>query len=184
MFTMESLQGTLLIATPGLVDPNFYRTVVLIVEHNDDGAMGLVLNRPMGLSIEQVWDDVGTGECGKSGPVYQGGPCEGPMMLLHTHPEASQIDVCDGVCFATESDRVTWVIEMSEGPVRAFLGYSGWGPGQLQMELDHGGWLTMPADGSLVLTDDDAEAHWKRAMHRASRSRMDAKIFPDDPTVN
>lgn len=185
---MESLQGQLLIATPGLMDPNFFRTVVLIVEHTEEGAMGLVLNRPMGLSVEQVWEDVGEGEgdCGVSGAVRQGGPCEGPVMIVHPFESASQIDVCPGVYFSTESYRVSWVIEKADSPTLVFLGYSGWGAGQLESELDCGGWLTMPADEALVFSGLDAEALWKRAMHQASRSRIDvdAKIFPDDPSMN
>ena len=74
---MKSLQGHLLVASPKLVDPNFFHTVVLLVQHNQEGALGLVLNRPLQTTVQEMWQEVGESQCEVDQPLHQGGPCEG-----------------------------------------------------------------------------------------------------------
>src|SRR5208282_6015778 len=91
--TMEVLQGRLLIASPRLVDPNFFRSIVLLVQHSEDGALGLILNRQLKISVRSAWAQISQSVCQADGFLYQGGPCDGPLMVLHTIEEFSQHQV-------------------------------------------------------------------------------------------
>ena len=77
---MESLEGQLLVATPQLMDPNFARTLVLLIQHTDEGALGVVVNRPLGKTIQELWREVGSAPCHSRQPIYLGGPVPGPLM--------------------------------------------------------------------------------------------------------
>src|SRR5687768_5273835 len=90
---MKSLQGQLLIASPKLFDPNFFRSVVLLVQHTDAGALGLVLNRPLEMTINDAWGQVSETPCDATGFLHQGGPCEGPLMVLHTDSALPELPV-------------------------------------------------------------------------------------------
>src|SRR5215469_11256802 len=99
---MDSLQGHFLIASPQLQDPNFFRSVVLLVQHNDQGALGVILNRPLDMTIQEAWPQVSEEPCNAEGPLHEGGPCRGPLMVLHTDEPLSQLKVCDGIYFNTD----------------------------------------------------------------------------------
>src|SRR5437764_733950 len=101
---MTSLQGQLLIASPKLLDPNFAQSVILMIQHNDEGALGLVLNRPLGMSVRSAWEQVSEIPCEIESPLLKGGPCEGPLMVVHTSAALSQVEVLPGVYFSTEKD--------------------------------------------------------------------------------
>ena len=81
---MNSLQGHLLIASRDLGDPNFHHAVVLIAQHSEEGALGLILNRQSKVSVKQVWDQISSAECDVERPLYLGGPCPGPLIAIHT----------------------------------------------------------------------------------------------------
>lgn len=151
---MDSLRGQLLIASPRLMDPHFHQTVVLLVHHDTEGAMGLVLNRPTTLQVAQIWHQVTEDPCVHSGLLHTGGPCEGVLMALHTQPDAAQETVTDDLYFTTERSHLTWL--MSEGghaPARVFSGHAGWGPQQLEAELKESAWLLLPATRRAVFAD-------------------------------
>src|SRR5690348_8195431 len=99
---MESLAGKLLIASSGLMDPNFVQTVILMVQHDENGALGLVLNRPLQTTVKEACEQALETECEVEGYLYQGGPCEGPLMVLSGVETAGQIQVTEGVHFTTE----------------------------------------------------------------------------------
>src|SRR5438876_10549654 len=90
---VDSLQGQLLLATVKLVDPNFARAVVLMVQHDENGAMGLILNRPLETTIQEVCSQQLDLTCAVDGPLHLGGPCEGPLMILHTRQLDAQVEV-------------------------------------------------------------------------------------------
>jgi len=90
---VESLQGHLLIASPHLADPNFARTVVLMVQHSDQGALGVVLNRPTSKTVKELWKEVGDAPCHTEAPVCLGGPVSGPLMAVHTNQFFAEIDM-------------------------------------------------------------------------------------------
>lgn len=197
---MKSLQGQILVASPQLVDPNFFRAVVLIVQHSDEGALGLVLNRPLEPTIEMVWDqilseeerDAGETPCLVEGHLHRGGPCDGPLMVVHNDENHSQIEVTAGVHFSTEKDAVEDLVTRGDEDlkIKFFLGYAGWSPGQLEHELAEGSWLTIAAtpDQIFLSGDDDGEEQWTALRREIARVTtfpwIDPKRIPPDPTVN
>jgi putative transcriptional regulator len=193
---MKSLQGHLLVASPKLVDPNFFHTVVLLVQHNQDGALGLVLNRPLQTTVQEMWEEVGESDCEIDQPLHQGGPCEGPLMVVHGKHSSAEIEVSEGVYFCTSRERIEALIGLggddSDGKaIKFFVGYAGWTAGQLEAELEEESWLTLNANPQAVFQGD--EHLWSdlvRALSRASEVvdpkmiLVDPKLIPDDPSVN
>jgi putative transcriptional regulator len=183
---MTSLQGHLLIASPKLPDSNFYRTVVLIIQHDEGGAFGLILNRPTDSTAADVWEDLADSEDSPPEMIYLGGPVEGPLMALHTDAECSENEVLEGVHFATHKDSLERIVHDPATMVRLFTGYSGWAPGQLELELERGGWMTLAAREEHVFGDDD-EA-WQAASREFGRQITGPLVgtvgLPEDPSCN
>jgi putative transcriptional regulator len=183
---MNSLQGQLLIASPNLHDPNFFQSVVLLVQHNSEGALGVILNRPVETTIEEVWSQVSEVPCNAEGHIHQGGPCPGPLMVAHTDPTLSDLEVCSGVYFSTDKDSIEQLVSQCAGPLKFFSNYSGWGPGQLEGEIESGGWTSTAAGRDQVFRND--QDLWSVVLRLAGRrSRLggvDPKLIPDDPSVN
>jgi putative transcriptional regulator len=185
---VQSLAGQLLIATPKLRDPNFFRSVVLIVQHDEtNGGMGLILNRPTEVTVKQAWKEVAEDqECEIDSPLYQGGPCEGPMMVLHDREDLGQITVIAGVHFSTDKDSIEELVLDVNDSARFFVGYSGWSLGQLEGEIEEGAWLLMPAVPAHVY--DDPEDLWPRLQRLQAFTQqhpwVDPKLIPPDPDVN
>lgn len=183
---MSSLQGNLLIATPRLVDPNFFHTVVLLVQHDEQGALGVVLNRPMELTLQKAWEDISQSPCSADGMLYQGGPCEGLLLVVHTEEELAQLTVMDGLHFSSEKDAIEQLVVGDSQPMKFFVGYAGWSPGQLEKEVEEGSWLVLPAAADHVFRD--AEGLWESLTKQANCSAaypwLDPKFIPDDPSVN
>lgn len=183
---MDSLQGQLLIAAPRLSDPNFFHTVVLLVQHGADGALGLVLNRPVSASVSAVWQQVSESPCLIEGFLRQGGPCEGPLMVVHTEVGASDLQVGPGLHFSTNKDAIERLVDAASSPTTFFVGYAGWGPGQLEDELEQASWLTTAAKPEHIF--DPPEELW-HALHRAASRAAHAawippELMPDDPSLN
>ena len=128
---MDSLQGQLLIASPRLVDPNFVRSIVVMVQHNDDGALGLIVNRPLQTTIKEVCEKALDIPCEIEAALHQGGPCEGPLMVVHTNETQSDIEVFPGVYFTTDREKIEWLMNHNDGAIKFFVGYAGWAAGQL-----------------------------------------------------
>ena len=174
----HSLQGMFLIAEKKMDDPNFSRTVVLIVDHNRAGAMGLIVNREMGIGpLKDILKPLGIAEQEIDGdgqpPVrlHFGGPVEfGRAFVLHSgdYTEDGTIPVLKGVSL-TAQPGVLKSIAKGKGPARyiLLLGYAGWAPGQLEAEMKRGGWETAPADAEITL-DNDVKTKWERAIAKVS----------------
>ena len=149
-------------ATDAVGDPRFHRSVVYVVHHGTAGAMGVVVNRPLGdAPLAAILDEVGGTSAGVSGTlrVHYGGPVEpGKGAVLHTS---------DSGLALTTSPAILDAIAHRRAPARFLfvLGYAGWAPGQLEAEIDAGAWITVPGDADLIL-DDDAASKWERAMTR------------------
>src|SRR5437763_3236377 len=167
---MESQRGQLLIAGPPLLDPNFWRTVVLIVEHSEEGAFGLVLNRPsetiVGEAVPEIEELVDPAE-----PLYIGGPVQPSGVVVLGRFE----DPGDGVLLAFDDVGV-----LGAGPDpgehaaglrsgRAFVGHAGWGAGQLDDELERGDWILEPARSEDAFSDEPREL-WSRVLTRKGGS--------------
>jgi putative transcriptional regulator len=183
---MKSLKGQLLLASARLQDPNFVRSVVFLVQHGDEGALGLILNRPLETTVRQVCDQVLSAPCAVEGQMHQGGPCEGLLMVLHSQEELADAEVLAGVYFSTERGKIESLMQSGEGDSKFFVGYSGWGAGQLEMELESGSWLTVPGDATQVFLGGDAlEDQWSRLTARVTLAQyIDPERIPEDPSLN
>jgi len=183
---MSSLKGKLLVASPQMRDPNFARTVVLIVEHEAGGALGLVLNRASGVLLRDVWSEVTDQPCESDERLRIGGPVQGPLMALHVRMNLADKEVISGVYFSSEKDHLLDLVRDNEGPLRVFTGYAGWGDGQLDREVATGDWLVTAASDEAVFNDDDEP--WPRAVKRIGNQRLvdslGIKHVPQEPWWN
>jgi putative transcriptional regulator len=179
----QSLRGKLLVASPSLVDPNFARTVVLITEHNDEGAMGIVLNRPAEARIEDVLPDLE--EIAADGTLFVGGPVQPEAIVLlaeFSDPDAAAWIVAADVGLAA-ADRDLEELSAAVRRGRLYAGYSGWGPAQLEAELELDSWIVeppMPAE----LFPDDPETLWSDVLARKGGQYALLARMPDDPSMN
>jgi len=179
----DSLRGKLLIASPALVDPNFARSVVLITEHNEEGAMGIVLNRPADAVASEVVPEI-AGAVGDES-VFIGGPVQPEALVVlaeFADPEAAAwIVVADVGFVAAEADLEQLAAAIRRG--RIYAGYSGWGDGQLEAELEQDSWIVeppLPAE----LFPDHPEALWRTVLRRKGGQYALIARMPEDPTVN
>ena len=169
------LNGQLLVATSDMRDPRFRETVILMVRHSKDGAMGLVINRPAGdQRLSRILQDLGDDGAGATGsvPIYVGGPVQPELgFILHTtdYRRAGIIDVTGDIA-VTATREIVRDIAAGSGPRKFMLifGYAGWGPGQLEGELSRNSWYTAPLDLPLVF-DLDRDRVWERAVERRTR---------------
>ena len=180
---MESTRGKLLIASPRLADPNFMRTVVLMIQHNDQGALGLVLNRPLDLTVRDACKETLPEPCNVDQILHQGGPCQGPLMVLHGNELSKDSDVLPGVYFTTERAKIESLLKHPGAQARYFVGYSGWAPGQLEAEMEVESWLVSPADSGMVF---EAKSNlWSKLMTRRMMDQpADLSSIPDNPSMN
>lgn len=170
---MKSLAGTLLVAMPHMLDPRFARSVVYLCAHSeDDGAMGLVINKALGsLTMGELFShlEIEPGGPVKSRPVHFGGPVEtGRGFVLHTadYRDEGTLLVADDLAVTATLD-ILRAIGKGQGPRKNLLalGYAGWAPGQLDAEIQDNGWLSVAADAEFVF-DPDLERKWNRALDR------------------
>lgn len=182
---MESFKAHLLVAVPQLPDENFYRTVVLIIQHDEDGAFGVVLNRPSNITIGEIWEQIADQPCDSRAPILVGGPVQGPLIAIHTDSERSESEIMSGVFLATQKENLDSLVRQSEHPVRLFSGYSGWAGGQLEGEMKVGGWLTIPATYEYIFEESDDL--WKRVADDIGSDilfRKQRREKPPDPSMN
>ncbi len=185
---MKSLQGHFLVASVQLQEPNFCRAVVLLVQHNKDGALGLIINRPIETTIDQVWEQISELPCLCDDPLHQGGPCEGALMVLHADPSLSQLEVVPGVHFTTEKEDVEQLAagDNDERPVTFFVGYAGWSAGQLESEIEAGAWLITRATAEHVF--EKKGDLWDTLRRRITLTNnypwLKEELIPDDPSAN
>ncbi len=183
---MQSLRGHLLIASPHLEDRNFFHTVVLVVQHSDAGALGLILNRPLSMTVRAAWTQVSSAPCRNEGLLHHGGPCEGPLMVIHTDQELADLEVLPGLYFCTDRESIQRLVSQDHCRAKFFVGFAGWAPGQLDGEMEDGGWLTTPATIEHVF--GEYVDQWAEAIRAAGRAsplgQYKPKIDPEDPSVN
>jgi putative transcriptional regulator len=188
----ESLTGRLLVATPVLADPNFRRTVILVVEHEaEEGTLGVVLNRPTDVPVERVldaWSDLVT----VPSVVFKGGPVApnsalaiglvpGDAEPLGWHP-------LDGAAAASrlglvDLDAPPDLLSPAIHRLRVYAGYAGWAPGQLKGEIDEGAWYVVPADAADAFAGQP-ENLWGDVLRRQGGEMAFTATFPDDPSLN
>jgi putative transcriptional regulator len=185
--TGVGLKGKLLVAAPRLADPNFSRTVVLLLAHSEEGAVGLVLNRPSTTEVGSPlpeWEDFAS----EPAVVFVGGPVsEGSICLAQAKP---QVTVPSSGYLPLEGNLGTVDLESDPAFVapwleklRVFAGYAGWGPGQLEGEIGAGAWWVVEA-GPDDMFSPDPEGLWKRVLRRQGDLLAVASFFPPDPSLN
>jgi putative transcriptional regulator len=186
----DSVRGQFLIAGTQLRDPTFFKTVVLMVEHCDDGAMGLVINRPTSVNMANMlaghFDIPTTDEV-----IYSGGPVE-PKALFVVHDSSELSDgenpVVPGIHVASSTDVFERVIQSyltsdDEMEFRIFAGCAGWGAGQLEDELERGDWYLQPATAGMTLDADPYEI-WDRLVEQVHQSHRILPHSTSDPEWN
>lgn len=176
--------GRLLVALPALDDPNFERSVVFVLEHDEDGALGLVLNRPTTTPIDEVlqgWSVLAA----EPANLYGGGPVE-PMAVVGlavARPEASAGIGIVGRIRTVDPTSDPTLLHGEVEHARIFAGYAGWGPGQLEAELMADAWLVVEALPEDVVSNAPEEL-WHTVMGRQPGSTSLMATFPDDPRLN
>ena len=180
---VESLRGHLLIAGPALVDPNFRRTVVLVGEHSEEGALGVVLNRTSESTVADAVPEL-TALVDGLEPVHVGGPVQPSAIVVladFAEPDRAGALVLDSIGFLPAEVDPDDLGELRAA--RVFAGYAGWGPGQLDGELEEGSWIVEPA-----LPDDvfspDPDALWSDVLRRKGGPFGVLALMPHDPSLN
>lgn len=182
-----STVGKLLIAEPLLGDPNFDRSVVLMIEHSADGALGIVLNRPTDVEVGAVLDEW-AGLAAPPSVLYMGGPVEQNGLLALGRRRSPQAEVPGWTRVLGNVGTVDLhrdPAEAAEGldAVRFFAGYSGWGGGQLESELDEGAWVVVAAVADDVFVSDP-DTLWATVLRRQGGKLSMLADFPPHPSLN
>ena len=177
------MTGQLLIAMPGMRDERFAKSVIYMCAHSEEGAMGLVLNQRLdSLTFAELISQLELDEkhLSKDVPVHFGGPVEsGRGFVLHTsdYQQDATLEVVNGVAL-TATVEILKAIAQGKGPQKSLLalGYAGWGPGQLDMEIRANGWLQVPSDSEIIF-DIEPDTKWERAIQRLG---IDPRMLSDD----
>jgi putative transcriptional regulator len=189
MTEVSSLTGRLLVATPALADPNFDRAVVLLLDHDEEGSLGVVLNRPTPVGVGDIlegWADL----TGEPGVVFQGGPVSldsalgvavipggasdrGPLGWRRVHGAIGLVDL----------EAPPELLASALGSLRIFAGYAGWGPGQLEDELVDGAWYVVECEPGDV-SSPSPEQLWRQVLRRQRSELAMVATYPDDPSLN
>ncbi|GGS16293.1 UPF0301 protein [Streptomyces daghestanicus] len=189
MTEVSSLTGRLLVATPALADPNFERAVVLLLDHDEEGSLGVVLNRPTPVGVGDILD--GWAElAGDPGVVFQGGPVSldsalgvavvpgdgdggAPLGWRRVHGAIGLVDL----------EAPPELLAPAVGSLRIFAGYAGWGPGQLEDELAEGAWYVVESEPGDVSSPLPGRL-WREVLRRQRSELAMVATYPDDPSLN
>lgn len=195
MDEVTPLAGRLLVATPALADPNFDRSVVLMLDHDAEGSLGVVLNRPTPVDVGEILEPWAA-LAGEPGVVFQGGPVsrdaalgvgvvpgesphggeangDGPLGWRRVHGAIGLVDL--------EAPPELLAAEL--GSLRIFAGYAGWGPGQLETELSEGAWYVVDSEPGDV-SAPDPQRLWRAVLRRQRGELALVATYPDDPSLN
>jgi putative transcriptional regulator len=186
----DSISSSLLVAMPQLGDPNFRRSVVQLVHHDAEGAFGLVVNRKSELTAREICADHDIQWAGRDpGAVGFGGPVQqetGWLLLGEDGPDelAGASPIADGIRFAPATlDALRCLAPSPPQPLRLYLGYAGWGPGQLEAELEQDSWIVEPAlPGDVFVAD--ADGLWSDVLRRKGGPYAVLALMPPDPSLN
>ena len=182
----KSLAGHFLVASRHLRDPNFAQSVVLMIHHDREGAMGVVINRPSDKSVCEVWQMIGNDPCDRDDLIFIGGPVPGPLMAVHALEPFAEHHILPGIYVSTHRDALDLIVRKKGQPLRLYSGHAGWGSGQLEGELDAGGWLSTRATKEDIFADHDSV--WKMVTQRIGLEIMapdiDKAHLPPDPSLN
>jgi putative transcriptional regulator len=178
-------KGRLLISEPFLPDPNFLRTVVLICEHNDQGSFGFVVNRQSELHAPDIMEELANFK----NPVFVGGPVQQDTLhFIHRHPGIEGgVLVTENIYWGGSFEQVVFLIDTGQlkpDEIRFFLGYSGWGPGQLSDELEQDTWIVCDFVTEDLLFNTKPEDMWRKALRDMGGKYSVIANYPLDPSMN
>lgn len=182
---IEPAAGILLIADPFLKDPNFLRTVVLLCEHQQQGSFGFVLNKLVAQTLDELINDME----GIHLPVYYGGPVQTDTLhFLHQYPNMipDAVKVSDDIYWGGNFETLTALLkthQIDTAKIKFFLGYSGWGDGQLPDEMEEKSWLTVQANSKLVFNTAFDQV-WKNSLKTLGGKYEQVINYPTDPQLN
>ena len=182
---LEPGPGILLIAEPFLKDPNFRRTVVFLCDHQEEGSFGFLINRDFGHTLDEMVNDLDYLKI----PVYYGGPVQmDTIHFLHTYPDKIEgsYEVLNGIYWGGDFERAIELIKdgaVDLSRIRFYIGYSGWGQGQLKDELKEKSWLTAEATRKLVFHRNIDEI-WKDSLRHLGGEYELMTNYPIDPQLN
>ena len=180
---VSSLKGQLLVAGPGLVDPNFRRSVVLVGDHGEEGALGVILNRASDATVDEAVPELSALMDGTT-PVHVGGPVQPSAIVVlaeFAEPGRAEALVLEDIGFLPAEIDPHVLGELRRA--RVFAGYAGWGPGQLDEELREGSWIVEAADPEDVFTADPDEL-WSDVLRRKGGPFGVLALMPPDPSLN
>ena len=179
--TKKDLAGSLLLAHPAMRDPNFRRAVVLISSHSEDGAMGVVINRPLGKRLGSLNADFAAGDLADV-PIYTGGPVQTDQLII-TAWRISREEGSFQLHFGIDPDKAR-ELRSAGLQLGAFLGYSGWGKGQLENELRQNTWVVLPVSGEELTQGEEGTELWSELLGGISPELRLLADEPDDPSAN
>jgi putative transcriptional regulator len=180
----ESHRGRLLIASPSIYDPNFRQAVVLLAEHSEEGAMGVVLNRPSDTQVIDAAPQLSV-LADPDEPVFVGGPVQPQSLVVLAEfedPELAALTVLDDIGFVAVGSELEDLAGATR-QIRAFAGHAGWGPGQLEAELEREDWIVEPAAREDVFSEA-AEGLWNELLQRKGGQFALMARMPFDPSTN
>lgn len=182
---MNSFQCYFLVAAPHQLDPNFVEAAILVVEHTNRGAFGVIVNgtaKESGLlpPRNRRWRSPDEPK------FFCGGPVTGPLMAVHTKAPLGERQLLPGVFFSGQEKNVLALLRQAAQPCKIFVGYAGWGPGQLDYEVEQGIWRVVAATPEQIFSEDDDL--WEQLSRQAARRQMrimfNIKHIPADPLLN
>jgi putative transcriptional regulator len=190
MTEVPSLTGRLLVATPALADPNFDRSVLLVLDHDEEGTLGVVLNRPTPVGVGDVLE-AWAGYTGAPPVVFQGGPVSLDsalaLALVPGEPEGGGEPLgwrrVKGAIGLVDLEAPPELLAAELGSLRIFAGYAGWGPGQLEDELTDGAWYVVDCEPGDV-SSPSPEGLWRSVLRRQRSELAMVATYPDDPSLN
>jgi len=178
-------KGHLLISEPFLHDPFFKRSVILVTEHNEEGSVGFILNKPINIKLHDALEEFPEFD----GNLFMGGPVQRDS-LYYIHSKGSIIGnsrkIMDGVYWGGDFETIKIMIqnkEIEESELRFFMGYSGWGKEQLNTELENNSWVVLPAKGSHVMQTDPNKL-WAQIIKNIGSEYAFLANFPEQPSMN
>ena len=184
---MRSLKGHLLIATPELRSPLFSKSVILMISHSDEGAMGVILNQPINTVVTDLAGTIFEADFEWDKPLSLGGPVPGSLLILHTLASLGDEEVIPGVFLTLDAALVQKIIRQRPEPSLIIANYSGWGPGQLEGEFNCDSWVTLPATTDHVFWTAEKDL-WKTAVSAVNAQKLadflGLKSRPIDPGLN
>ena len=178
-------KGRLLISEPFLADPNFERTVVLLCEHNEDGSFGFVVNKPSILQLNEVVEEIKNIDA----VIYVGGPVQQDTLhFIHRHQEITNGTLIrENIHWGGNYESLLFLAETQQvlpSDIRFFLGYSGWGPGQLEKELNEDSWIVCDFVSEELLFETEPKNVWKKALSDMGGRFSVYANYPINPNMN